>query len=152
MVTREQDLLKPALAHGALRFIGATTLDGYRQYIEKDAALERRFQQILVSGPQLPPAPRRSKTCRSRETAPHVPVSMCPTTWREGSKRRRALEHTHRETWTRREAQPEQRGGVPRNHHNPASDRPPWTVRSYCPLSGRRPASGRRPVSRGPGS
>ena len=134
MVTREQDLLKPALAHGALRFIGATTLDGYRQYIEKDAALERRFQQILVSGPQLPPAPRRSKTCRSRETAlhvhvpmsmcPHVPVSMCPTTWREGSKRRRALEHTHRETWTRRESQPEQRGGVPRNHQNPASDGP----------------------------
>ena len=74
MVTREQDLLKPALAHGALRFIGATTLDGYRQYIEKDAALERRFQQILVSGPQLPPAPRRSKTCRSRETALHVHV------------------------------------------------------------------------------
>ena len=42
------NLLKPALARGQLRCIGATTLDEYRQYIEKDAALERRFQQVIV--------------------------------------------------------------------------------------------------------
>jgi hypothetical protein len=40
------NLLKPALARGQLRCIGATTIDEYRQYIEKDAALERRFQQV----------------------------------------------------------------------------------------------------------
>ncbi len=46
-------LLKPALARGELRCIGATTLDEYRQNIEKDAALERRFQTILVDEPSI---------------------------------------------------------------------------------------------------
>lgn len=46
-------LLKPALARGELRCIGATTLDEYRKYIEKDAALERRFQQVLVEEPSI---------------------------------------------------------------------------------------------------
>jgi ATP-dependent Clp protease ATP-binding subunit ClpB len=45
------NILKPALARGQLHCIGATTLDEYRQYIEKDAALERRFQKILVDEP-----------------------------------------------------------------------------------------------------
>jgi len=45
------NMLKPALARGELRCIGATTLDEYRKYIEKDAALERRFQPILVGEP-----------------------------------------------------------------------------------------------------
>jgi ATP-dependent Clp protease ATP-binding subunit ClpC len=45
------DLLKPALARGELRCIGATTLDEYRKHIEKDAALERRFQPVLVNEP-----------------------------------------------------------------------------------------------------
>jgi len=45
------NMLKPALARGELRAIGATTLDEYRQYIEKDAALERRFQPVFVSEP-----------------------------------------------------------------------------------------------------
>jgi ATP-dependent Clp protease ATP-binding subunit ClpB len=44
-------LLKPALARGELRCIGATTLDEYQKYIEKDAALERRFQQVLINEP-----------------------------------------------------------------------------------------------------
>lgn len=44
-------LLKPALARGELRCVGATTLDEYRKYIEKDAALERRFQTVLVDEP-----------------------------------------------------------------------------------------------------
>ena len=47
------NLLKPALARGELRCIGATTLDEYRQYIEKDAALERRFQPVLVGEPNV---------------------------------------------------------------------------------------------------
>jgi ATP-dependent Clp protease ATP-binding subunit ClpB len=45
------NLLKPALARGQLRCIGATTIDEYRQYIEKDKALERRFQQVYVGEP-----------------------------------------------------------------------------------------------------
>jgi ATP-dependent Clp protease ATP-binding subunit ClpB len=47
------NLLKPALARGELRAIGATTLDEYRKYIEKDAALERRFQPIYTSEPSV---------------------------------------------------------------------------------------------------
>ncbi len=47
------NMLKPMLARGELRCIGATTLDEYRKYIEKDAALERRFQQVLVDEPSV---------------------------------------------------------------------------------------------------
>jgi ATP-dependent Clp protease ATP-binding subunit ClpB len=47
------NMLKPALARGELHCIGATTLDEYRKYIEKDAALERRFQKILVGEPTV---------------------------------------------------------------------------------------------------
>ncbi len=47
------DLLKPALARGELRCIGATTLDEYRKHVEKDAALERRFQPIMVGEPSV---------------------------------------------------------------------------------------------------
>ena len=47
------NLLKPALARGELRTIGATTLDEYRKYIEKDAALERRFQPVMVAEPDV---------------------------------------------------------------------------------------------------
>jgi ATP-dependent Clp protease ATP-binding subunit ClpB len=47
------NMLKPALARGELHCVGATTLDEYRQYIEKDAALERRFQKILVEEPSV---------------------------------------------------------------------------------------------------
>ncbi|MDP8213201.1 MAG: ATP-dependent chaperone ClpB [Candidatus Zapsychrus exili] len=47
------NMLKPALARGTLRCIGATTLDEYRKYVEKDAALERRFQQVIVSQPSV---------------------------------------------------------------------------------------------------
>lgn len=47
------NLLKPELARGRLRCIGATTLDEYRKYIEKDAALERRFQEVIVDEPNV---------------------------------------------------------------------------------------------------
>lgn len=47
------NMLKPALARGELRCVGATTLDEYRQFIEKDAALERRFQKVLVDEPSV---------------------------------------------------------------------------------------------------
>ncbi|OEE84620.1 ATP-dependent chaperone ClpB [Enterovibrio norvegicus FF-162] len=47
------NMLKPALARGELHCVGATTLDEYRQYVEKDAALERRFQKVLVNEPTV---------------------------------------------------------------------------------------------------
>lgn len=47
------NLLKPALARGQLKMIGATTLDEYREYIEQDSALERRFQQVMVEEPTV---------------------------------------------------------------------------------------------------
>ena len=47
------NMLKPALARGELHCVGATTLDEYRKYVEKDAALERRFQQVLVDEPSV---------------------------------------------------------------------------------------------------
>jgi ATP-dependent Clp protease ATP-binding subunit ClpB len=47
------NMLKPALARGELHCVGATTLDEYRKYIEKDAALERRFQKVLVNEPSV---------------------------------------------------------------------------------------------------
>ncbi|MCB0701578.1 MAG: Clp protease N-terminal domain-containing protein [Candidatus Kapaibacterium sp.] len=47
------NILKPALARGELRLIGATTLDEYQKHIEKDAALERRFQQVLIEEPTV---------------------------------------------------------------------------------------------------
>ena len=46
-------MLKPMLARGELRLIGATTLDEYRENIEKDPALERRFQQVFVGEPSV---------------------------------------------------------------------------------------------------
>src|SRR5690606_2402204 len=48
------NMLKPMLARGELRMVGATTLDEYRQHIEKDAALERRFQPVLIGEPSIP--------------------------------------------------------------------------------------------------
>src|SRR5712675_1291308 len=47
------NMLKPALARGELHCVGATTLDEYRKYVEKDAALERRFQKVLVNEPSV---------------------------------------------------------------------------------------------------
>lgn len=47
------NLLKPLLARGELRCIGATTLKEYKQYIQKDKALERRFQQVFVDQPNV---------------------------------------------------------------------------------------------------
>ena len=45
--------MKPALARGELHCVGATTLDEYRNYIEKDKALERRFQQVYIDEPDI---------------------------------------------------------------------------------------------------
>lgn len=65
------NILKPALARGAFQVIGATTLDEYKKYIEKDAALERRFQTVLVGEPSEADALHILKGLRDRYEAFH---------------------------------------------------------------------------------
>jgi ATP-dependent Clp protease ATP-binding subunit ClpC len=65
------NILKPALARGELQCIGATTLDEYRKYIEKDAALERRFQPITVDQPNADEATQILRGLRDRYEAHH---------------------------------------------------------------------------------
>ena len=65
------DMIKPALARGELRCIGATTLDEYRKHIEKDAALERRFQPILVDEPSIEEAIEMLRIVRPNYEAHH---------------------------------------------------------------------------------
>src|SRR6202521_6191591 len=65
------NVLKPALARGEIQCIGATTLDEYRKYIEKDGALERRFQQIIVNPPSTAEAVEILKGLRDRYEAHH---------------------------------------------------------------------------------
>ncbi|MBM4068566.1 MAG: ATP-dependent Clp protease ATP-binding subunit [Planctomycetes bacterium] len=65
------NVLKPALARGEIQCIGATTLDEYRKYIEKDGALERRFQQIIVNPPNQDEAIEILRGLRDRYEAHH---------------------------------------------------------------------------------
>lgn len=65
------NILKPALAHGDLQVIGATTLDEYRQHIEKDGALERRFQPVLVEEPTIKAAIAILRGLKDRYEAHH---------------------------------------------------------------------------------
>src|SRR5439155_1683817 len=64
-------ILKPALARGELQTIGATTLDEYRKYLERDAALERRFQQIRVDEPTVDDTVQILRGLRDRYEAHH---------------------------------------------------------------------------------
>lgn len=65
------NILKPALARGELQCIGATTIDEYRKYVEKDAALERRFQPIMVGEPSVEDAIEILRGLRDRYEAHH---------------------------------------------------------------------------------
>jgi len=65
------NILKPALARGELQCIGATTLDEYRKYIERDAALQRRFQEVIVREPTLEETLEILKGIRERYEAHH---------------------------------------------------------------------------------
>ena len=65
------DMLKPALARGELHCIGATTLDEYRKHIEKDAALERRFQPVMVDEPSVEEAITMLRTVRGNYEMHH---------------------------------------------------------------------------------
>ena len=65
------NMLKPALARGELHVIGATTLDEYRKYVEKDAALERRFQKVLVDEPSVEDTIAILRGLQEKYEAPH---------------------------------------------------------------------------------
>ena len=65
------NVLKPALSRGEIQCIGATTLDEYRKHIEKDGALERRFQQIIVNPPSKDEAVEILRGLRDRYEAHH---------------------------------------------------------------------------------
>src|SRR5207247_6221655 len=65
------NMLKPSLARGELHMIGATTLDEYRKYIEKDPALERRFQQIYVGEPSVEDTIAISRGVKERYAVHH---------------------------------------------------------------------------------
>ena len=70
------NLLKPALARGELRCVGATTLDEYRKYIEKDAALERRFQPVFVGEPSVDDTVAILRGLKPRYEAHHKGVKV----------------------------------------------------------------------------
>jgi len=70
------NLLKPALARGELRCIGATTLDEYRKYVEKDAALERRFQPVFVGEPSVEDTIAILRGLKPRYEAHHAGVKI----------------------------------------------------------------------------
>jgi ATP-dependent Clp protease ATP-binding subunit ClpB len=75
------NLLKPALARGELRCIGATTLDEYRKHIEKDAALERRFQPVLVGEPSVEDTIAILRGLKERYEAHHGVRIQDPARW-----------------------------------------------------------------------
>ena len=70
------NMLKPALARGELRCVGATTIDEYRKYVEKDAALERRFQPVTVSEPTVEDTISILRGLKERYEAHHKPVRI----------------------------------------------------------------------------
>ncbi len=77
------NMLKPALARGELHCVGATTLDEYRKYVEKDAALERRFQKVLVDEPSVEdrhPARPQGKVRAASRRRDHGPRHRCGRT------------------------------------------------------------------------
>jgi ATP-dependent Clp protease ATP-binding subunit ClpB len=70
------NMLKPALARGELRCVGATTIDEYRKYVEKDAALERRFQPVMVGEPTVEDTVSILRGLKERYEAHHKPVRI----------------------------------------------------------------------------
>ena len=129
------NMIKPMLARGELRMIGATTLDEYRKYIEKDAALERRFQQVYVGEPSVEDTiailrgsegalrgpPRRAHPGRRgrRRGGPVVPLHHRPAAAGQGHRphRRGRVAPAHRD---RLDALRDRRRGAPAP---PARDR-----------------------------
>ena len=103
------NLLKPMLARGELHSIGATTLDEYRKHIEKDAALERRFQPVLVDQPTVEETiTHPARPARALRGPPRRPDHRCGA--RRGGDAVRPLHH--RPVPARQGDRPRRRGGV----------------------------------------
>ena len=109
------NLLKPMLARGELRAVGATTLDEYRKHIEKDAALERRFQPVLVDEPSVEDT---IAILRGLKRALREPPRR-PHPGQRADRRRRALRPLHRRPLPARQGdRPRRRGRVAAAHRD----------------------------------
>ena len=162
-------ILKPALARGELQTIGATTLDEYRKYLERDAALERRFQQIRVDEPSIDDTVQILRGLRDRYEAHHRckitddalrgrgaarrPLHPGPPSPRQGDRphRRGRVAHAHQDD-ERAAALPRARGGdregpqgEGRRRSRPRSSRRPPRCATRSASSRRRSASSRSP-------
>ena len=108
-------ILKPALARGELQTIGATTLDEYRKYLERDAALERRFQQIRVDEPSVDDTVQILRGLRDRYEAHH----RCKITDEALARRGRARRPLHPGPAPARQGdRPDRRGRVAHAHQD----------------------------------
>ena len=152
------NVLKPALARGEIQCIGATTLDEYRKYIEKDAALERRFQQVIVNPPGKeeaveilkgparplrgpPPRPDQGRGAQGgRRTV--RPLHHRPLPAGQGHRRDRRGRCPHAPQGHDPAARPEGTGRVDRQAEPREGSRP-----SPSRTSRRRPACATRPTS-----
>ena len=107
------NMLKPMLARGELRLIGATTLNEYREFIEKDAALERRFQQVYVGEPTVEDTIAILRGLKERYEAHHK-VAIADGALVAAA---RAVEPLHpRPAAARQGDRPDRRGGVAAAH------------------------------------
>ena len=101
------NMLKPMLARGELRMVGATTLDEYREHIEKDPALERRFQQVFVGEPSVEDTIGILRGLKERYEAHHK-VAIADAALVAAATLSRPLHHrpaacpTRRSTWSTR--------------------------------------------------
>ena len=143
------NMLKPALSRGEIQTIGATTLDEYRKYIEKDGALERRFQPVIVRAPSVAGVRRDHQG-----PAPQVRGAPPGQDHRRGDRRRRQARRSvhHRSPAPRQGHRRHRRGLVPHPAHGPdpaAGDQGARARKSSASCARRtctsRPRSSRRP-------
>ena len=118
------NLLKPMLARGELRAIGATTLDEYRKHIEKDAALERRFQPVFVGEPSVDDTIAILRGLKERY---EVPPRRPHPGHRAGRRGHAVGPLHHRPLPARQGDRPDRRGGQPAAHRDPTRCRPSST-------------------------
>ena len=104
------NMLKPMLARGELRMVGATTLDEYRERIEKDPALERRFQQVFVGEPSVEDTIAILRGLKERYEAHH---KVRDRRRRAGRRRHPLRPLHHRPPAARQGDRPDRRGRVP---------------------------------------
>ncbi len=134
------NMLKPMLARGELRMIGATTLDEYRKHIEKDAALERRFQPVLVEAPSVEDTVGILRGLKERYEVHH---GVRITDSRPGGGRHALRSLHHRAAPPRQGDRPDRRGRQPPAHRDRLHARRDRRVGAQAPPAGDR--TGRSP-------